>query len=89
MCILRMFEDTFSLDAAHLIPVSYYRVYCNLAGMYYCIVLLKNSFSQFIVPLCADCYSHLFSKNTYELDIVLTRTVNILTTNERVKLTML
>ena len=30
-----------------------------------------------------------FSKNTCELDIVLTRTVNILTTNEFVKLTML
>ena len=33
--------------------------------------------------------SHFFSKNTCELDIVLTRTVNILTTNELVKLTML
>ena len=31
-------------------------------------------------------YSHFFSKNTCELDIVLTRTVNILTTNELVKL---
>ena len=30
-----------------------------------------------------------FSKNTCELDIVLTRTDNILTTNELVKLTML
>ena len=30
-----------------------------------------------------------FSKNTCELDIVLTRTVNILTTNEIVKLTIL
>ena len=35
------------------------------------------------------CYSHVFSKNTCELDIVLTRTVCILTTNELVKLTML
>ena len=34
-------------------------------------------------------YSHFFSKNTCELIIVLTRTVNILTTNELVKLTML
>ena len=33
--------------------------------------------------------SHVFSKNTCELDIVLTRTVNILTTNELVKLMML
>ena len=30
-----------------------------------------------------------FQKNTCELDVVLTRTVNILTTNELVKLTML
>ena len=30
-----------------------------------------------------------FSKNTCELDIVLTRTINILTTNKLVKLTML
>ena len=29
------------------------------------------------------------AKNTYELDIVLTRTVNILTTNEPIKLTTL
>ena len=34
-------------------------------------------------------YSHFFSKNTSELDIVLTRTVIILTTNELVKLAML
>ena len=30
-----------------------------------------------------------FSKNTYELDIVLSRIVNILTTNKLIKLTML
>ena len=34
-------------------------------------------------------YSHFFSKNNCGLDIVLTRTVNILTTNKLVKLTML
>ena len=34
-------------------------------------------------------YSHFYSKNTCELDIVFTRTVNILTTNELVNLTML
>ena len=34
-------------------------------------------------------YSHFFIKNTCELDIVLTRTVHILTTNKLVKLTML
>ena len=34
-------------------------------------------------------YSHFFSKNTCEFGIVLTRTVNDLTTNELVKLTML
>ena len=34
-------------------------------------------------------YSHFFSKNNCELDTVLARTINILTTNEFVKLTML
>ena len=34
-------------------------------------------------------YSHFYSKNTCELDIVLTRTVNILSTNKLIKLTML
>ena len=34
-------------------------------------------------------YSYFFSKNTCESDIVLTRTVNILTTYQLVKLTML
>ena len=34
-------------------------------------------------------YSHFFSKNICETNIVLTRTVNILTTNKLVKLTML
>ena len=34
-------------------------------------------------------YSHFFSKNTCEFGIVLTRTVNILTTNELLKLTTL
>ena len=33
--------------------------------------------------------AHFFTKNICELAIVLTRTVNILTTNEHVKLTML
>ena len=49
------------------------------------IFLLKNvrSFS-----ICKS-YSHFFSKNTCELDIVLIRAVNILTTNEFVKLTTL
>ena len=37
----------------------------------------------------AKSYSHFFSKNNCELDIVLTRTVHILITNELVKLTML
>ena len=44
--------------------------------------LLKTNVSSF-------CYSHFFSKNTCELDIVFTRTVKILTTNELVKLTTL
>ena len=37
----------------------------------------------------AKSYSHFFSKSTCEFDIVLTRTVNILTTNKLVELTML
>ena len=37
----------------------------------------------------AKCNSSFFSLNTRELDIALTRTVNILTTNKLVKLTML
>ena len=38
----------------------------------------------------AFAFTHIiFSKHTCELDIVLTRTVNILTTNEPVKLMML
>ena len=32
--------------------------------------------------------SHFFSKKTCELDVILTRKVNILTTNELVKLTL-
>ena len=50
---------------------------------YTLIFLLKNVSSIY------KSYSHFFSKNTCELDIVLTRIVNILTTNEFVKLTML
>ena len=42
----------------------------------------------FAICICKS-YSHFSSKNTCELDIVLTRKVNILTTNELVKLTML
>ena len=45
---------------------------------YTLIFLLKKNVSSF----------HFSSKNTCELDIVLIRTVNILTTDELVKLTM-
>ena len=48
-------------------------------GMYGNIFAKKN----------VSSYSHFFSKNTSELDTVLTRTVNIFTTNELVKLMML
>ena len=57
----------------------------SLNMAYRLICLVKNVSS---VCICKN-YSHFFSKNTCELDIVLTRTVNILTTNELVKLTML
>ena len=45
--------------------------------------------SSFCIGIC-ESYSHFFffRKNNCELDIVLIRTVNILTTNALVKLTM-
>ena len=54
-------------------------------GIYANIFAEKNVSS---ICICKS-YSHFFSKNTCEFDIVLTRTVNILTTNELVKLTTL
>ena len=53
---------------------------------YMLIFLLKKMWVSFCI---CKSYSHFFSKNNCELDIVLTRTVNILTTNKLVKLTML
>ena len=59
-------------------------------NMAYMLIFLLKNVSRFCI---CKSYSHFFSKNTCELDIVLTRTVNILTniltTNELVKLTML
>ena len=49
---------------------------------------MANIFAEKNVSSCRS-YSHFFSKNTCDLDIVLTRTVNILTSNKLVKLTML
>ena len=43
----------------------------------------------FLLKNVSRSYSHFFSKNTCELNIVLSRTVNILTTNELIKLMML
>ena len=54
--------------------------------MAYMLLFLLKNVSSFCI---CKSYSHFFSKNTCELDIVLTRTVNILITNELVKLTML
>ena len=53
--------------------------------------IYANIFAEKNVSSFCICksYSHFFSKNTCELDIVLPRTVNILTTNELVKLRML
>ena len=42
-----------------------------------------------VVFAFSKSYSHFFSKNTCKLDIVLARTVNILTINELAKLKML
>ena len=55
-------------------------------NMAYTLICLLKNVSSFCI---CKSYSHFFSKNTCELDIVLTRTVNIFTTNELVKLTML
>ena len=55
-------------------------------NMAYTLIFLLKKCSSFCI---CKSYSHFFSKNTCELDIVLTRTVNILTTNELVKLMML
>ena len=55
--------------------------------MSYRLVFAETNVSSFYI---CKSYSHLFSaKNTCELAIVLTRTVNILITNKHVKLTML
>ena len=56
-----------------------YKSYSHFFSKSTCVEKIKNCKS----------YSHFFSKNTCEFDIVLTRTVNILTTNELVKVTML
>ena len=42
-----------------------------------------------LIFFAEKCEYHFFSKNTWELDIVLSRTINNLTTNELIKLTML
>ena len=61
--------------------------YCTSSNMAYMLIfLLKKNVSSFCI---CKSYSHFFSKNIYELDIVLTRPVNILTSNELVKLTTL
>ena len=51
---------------------------------YTLIFLLKKNVSSFCI--CKSCTHFFFSKHTCKLDIVLTRTVNILTSNELVKL---
>ena len=58
----------------------------SLTMAYTLIFLLKKMWVAFAFAKATHIF---FSKNTCELDIVLTRTVNILTTNKLVKLTML
>ena len=65
-----------------------------MAMAFICVIkygIYANIFAQKNVSSFCICksYSHLFSKNNCELVIVLTRTVNILTSNELVKLTTL
>ena len=55
----------------------------------YGILVYANIFAEKNVSSFCKSYSHFFSKNTCELAIILIRTVNILTTNKLVKLTML
>ena len=55
-------------------------------NMAYTLIFLLKNVSSFCK---CKSYSHSFSKNNCELDTVLTRVVNILTTKELVKLTML
>ena len=58
--------------------ISKYGVYANIFA------------EKMLVAFAFAKATHIFfNKNTYELDTVLTRTVNILVTNELVKLTML
>ena len=52
----------------------------------YANIFAENNVSSFCI---CKSYSHFFSKNTCELDFVFTRTANIITTNEFVKLTTL
>ena len=55
--------------------------------MAYTLIFLLNK--MWVAFAFAKATHIFFSKNTCELDVVQTRTVNILTTNELVKLTML
>ena len=53
-----------------------------IINMAYTLIFLLKKYEQKLV----NSHSHFFSTNNCVLDIVLTRTVNILTTNELVKL---
>ena len=59
----------------------------NIKHGIYANIFAEKMWAAFAVAKATHIF--FFSKNTCELDIVLTRTVNILTTNELVKLKML
>ena len=80
---MMMIWAQFSKIMMSLVNISLKLCSLNMACML--IFLLKNV-SSFCI---CKSYSRIFSKNTCKLDIVLTRTGNILATNELVKLTML
>ena len=65
---------------------------CSKLTMSFFNILLKlwslNTVYTLIFLLTTGSYLHFFSKNTCEFGIVLTRTVNILTMNEFIKLMM-
>ena len=66
--------------------VSYVSLKLWSLNVAYTLIFLLENVSSFCI---CKSYSYFFSQNTCELDSVHTRTVNILTTNELVKLTML
>ena len=72
------------VSSGHLLSIIHSGPSCSKLTM----LLVNVSLKLWLLNIAL--YTNIFAeKNTCELDIVLTRTVNILTTNKLVKLTML